>query len=138
MRLPTQDDGLVGAYFRRLADCGAAVRGMNAYQYQLRAILRAANRLSNSTNNMEDLFRDTALMGSALVDDGSVAGSQLSKWTLAQRRSALRSFASLMRPELRVILADEPLDLVDQAAGKASNGLTITMSRHVNRISGRN
>jgi integrase len=62
-----------------------------------------------------DLFRDASLLGRALVDDRSADGSRLSKWTLAQRRSAIRSFANLMRPELLVLLGEEPANVVDRA-----------------------
>jgi integrase len=55
------------------------------------------------------------LLGRALVDDTSTTGRRLSKWTLAQRRSAIRSFANLMRPELLALLEEEPAPVVDRA-----------------------
>jgi len=50
-----------------------------------------------------------------LVDDESIHRSQLSRWTLAQRRSAVRSFAGLMRPELLAALGEDPHLVVDRA-----------------------
>jgi integrase len=51
-----------------------------------------------------------------MIDDGTAFDErQLSKWTLAQRRSAVRSFAILMRPELLAILGEEPSRVVERA-----------------------
>lgn len=109
------DDDHVRTYLRRLAARGTATAGMDAYRYQLRAMVRAAHRLRGSPVDVTDVFRDASLLGRALVDDRSSNGSRLSKWTLAQRRSAIRSFANLMRPELLVLLGEEPADVVDRA-----------------------
>jgi len=102
-------------YLRRLAAHGAATKGINAYGCQLRATLRAARRLQGSPITLADLFCDATLLGRALVDDISATGTQLSKWALAQRRSAVRSFANFMRPELLVLLGEEPVNVVDRA-----------------------
>ena len=110
----TNDDH-VRIYLRRLAARGTAAKGIGAYRYQLGATVRAARRLSGSTVAVMDLFRDASLLGHALIDDRSRNGPQLSKWTLAQRRSAIRSFANLMRPELLVLLGEEPANVVDRA-----------------------
>lgn len=109
------DDEHMPTYLRRLSAHGAAVKGVGAYQYQLRATLRAAAKLHRSSVTLADLFRDASLLGRALVDDRSADGPRLSKWTLAQRRSAIRSFATLMRPELLVLLGEEPASVVDRA-----------------------
>lgn len=109
------DDSLVSAYLGRLAARGAAAAGMNAYRYQLRATLRSARRLSGRTVTPVELFGDAHLLGRALVDEVSTTGAQLSKWTLAQRRSAVRSFAALMRPELLSLLGAEPSAVVERA-----------------------
>jgi integrase len=42
-------------------------------------------------------------------------GTRVSKWTLAQRRSAARDFVKLMRPELLPLLGEEPHDHLDRA-----------------------
>lgn len=114
-RLAVPEDEHMRTYLRRLAAHGAATKGISAYGCQLRATLRAARRLQGSPISLADLFCDATLLGRALVDDISATGTQLSKWTLAQRRSAIRSFANLMRPELLVILGEEPVNVVDCA-----------------------
>ena len=99
------DDPLMRAYLRRLAARGAARKGTAAYHYQLRAHLRVAARLAGRTVGIGDLFADPALLGRVLVDDlAQGRAGRLSKWTLAQRRSAIRSFVTLMRPELLPLL----------------------------------
>lgn len=109
------DDALAHSYLSRLSAHGAAPRGVSAYQYQLRATVRAATRLGGGAITMAELFQDDALLGRALVHDESVQSSTLSKWTLAQRRSAVRSFAALMRPELLPLIKEEPTCVVDRA-----------------------
>lgn len=113
--VPAQDDQHVRAYLRRLAARGASAETMSAYRSQLRATLRAASRLNGSSIASAHLFENPHLLGRALVDDNSANGLQLSKWTLAQRRSAIRSFANLMRPELLALLGEEPGSVVDRA-----------------------
>jgi integrase len=102
-------------FLRRLAAHGATAKGVGAYQYQLRATVRAASRITGSPVDVAGLFRDPLLLGRALIDDRSTDGPRLSKWTLAQRRSAIRSFANLMRPELLALLGAEPAIVVDRA-----------------------
>jgi len=114
-------DPLIEIYLRRLRAHGAAKNGFDAYRYQLRAITQIAARRKDRAVLIEELFHNTRLLGEVLVDDvAPVAGSQLSKWTLAQRRSAIRSFATLMRPELLATLGEEPNMVVDQALRKVA------------------
>jgi len=55
-------------------------------------------------------------LGRTLVDETApTLGTRLSKWTLAQRRSAIRSFVTLMRPELLRLLGEEPNTRLDRA-----------------------
>ncbi len=110
------EDPLMPAYLRRLAARGAAPKGTAAYHYQLRAILRVTARLAGRTVTIGHLFADPALLGHALVDDVAQGGAaRLSKWTLAQRRSAIRSFVTLMRPELLRLLSEDPHTVLDRA-----------------------
>jgi integrase len=111
---PPQDD-LLDAFIRRLRDYGRSERGVTAYLYALNATLHAAHRLSGRSLSSVELFQDLSLLGHALIDDRSLNGALLSKWTLAQRRSAIRSFATLMRPELSAQLDEEPLAVIDRA-----------------------
>ncbi len=114
-RVVVADDDHVRTYLRRLAVRGTATKGIDAYRYQLGSTVRAASRLRASPVTLADVFRDAPLLGRALIDDRSSDGPRLSKWTLAQRRSAIRSFANLMRPELLALLGEEPADVVDRA-----------------------
>lgn len=93
-------DPLLETYLRRLAARGVAPKGFAAYRYQLRTLLGIAACHAGYLVSLVALFRDPALLGHALVHDRGADGRQLSRWTLAQRRSAIRSFASLMCPEL--------------------------------------
>src|SRR5919199_2091017 len=111
-----EDDPLFATYARRLVACGAAEKTARAYRYQLQALLHAAQRLLNEPVTLSAMFHDPSSLGRALVDDRDVDGArQLSRWTLAQRRSALRSFATLMRPELLSFMHDDPHRQLDRA-----------------------
>lgn len=122
---------LIQTYLRRLASHGAAPNSVDAYCYQLRSLLRAAERWSGSAIELGELFRNVSVLGRALVDDrGGAEGERLSKWTLAQRRSAARSFASLMRPELVALLGEDPHTVLDRAlrcvADRVGGGYRLT------------
>src|SRR5207237_446304 len=113
---PSPDDPMLRTYLRRLSAQGFALKGFDAYHYQIRTTLRTAARIAGTVVNLGDLFQDNRLLGLALVDDmAKIEGTRLSKWTLAQRRSAFRSFAMLMRPELIHRLGEEPSDVLDRA-----------------------
>ena len=100
-------DPLLNSYLRRLAARGVAPKGYAAYRYQLRTLLGIAARHAGFPVSLVALFHDPALLGHVLVHDrGTVDERQLSRWTLAQRRSAIRSFASLMCPELAALGVD--------------------------------
>ena len=110
------EDPVVRDYLRRLAAQGAALSGWRAYRYQLRTTLRSAHWLAGRPVPVIQLFMDDRLLGRALVDDTAPSdGAQLSRWTLAQRRSALRSFAALMRPELLAATGEDPHGVLDRA-----------------------
>lgn len=103
-------------YRRRLEAQGAARKGISAYRYQLRVVLQIAERHAGRLLTCAELFQSPHLLGRVLVDDeGERGAGRLSKWTLAQRRSALRSFAALMRPELLPLLGEEPHAVLDRA-----------------------
>lgn len=116
------EDPLVRSYQRRLAARGAAPKGMAAYCYQLRVVRRTAARFEGHEVDVCDLFGDESLLGQVLVDDVSdCPDTRLSKWTLAQRRSAVRSFATLMRPELLDRLGEDPHRVLDRALRSAAD-----------------
>jgi len=131
--IEAEADALLSAYLRRLVARGAAARGIAVYRYQIRATLRAASRLSGHAVKPAGLFANADLLGRALVDEYSTTGTRLSKWTLAQRRSAIRSFAALMRPELLSLLGEEPVAVVDRGlravAERVGGGYRLTGGR---------
>jgi hypothetical protein len=109
-------DPLLEVFLRRLAHCGFAPKSVWGYGYQLRWMLRTAACRRGRTVGLGELFCDEGLLGSVLVDDADAAtGRVLSKWTLAQRRSAARCFAGLMRPEVLDILGGCPHQALDRA-----------------------
>jgi integrase len=110
------DEPMLSLYAVRLAARGAAKRGLQAYSYALRTILRVAQQISGHRVTFAQIFEDCDLLGQALVyDRHTTQQRQLSKWTLAQRRSAARSLASLLRPELEAELGKDPHLVLDQA-----------------------
>jgi len=126
-------DPLLETYLRRLAARGVAPKGYTAYRYQLRMLLGIAARHVGRPVSLVALFRDPALLGHVLVDDrGTVDKRQLSRWTLAQRRSAIRSFASLMCPELAALGVDGHM-VLDRAlrdiAERVGTGYRLTGGR---------
>jgi integrase len=97
----------------------------------MKSTVRIASRMAGRAVTCADLFQNELLLGRAIVDDVSpTLGTQLSKWTLAQRRSAIRKFVTLMRPELLWLLADQPNDVLDRAlrgvAERAGAGYRLT------------
>ena len=101
---------------RRLRAQGRAWKGQLAYGYQMRSMLLITARLTGRMMPCADLLQDVALLGRVLVDDTApTLRTRLSRWTLAQRRSAIRDFVTLMRPELMVLLDEDPHDRVDRA-----------------------
>jgi integrase len=114
--MPPPEDALLTTFVRRLASFGRARKGQLAYAYQMRSMLAIATRVSGQPVTCADLIQDEKLLGRVLVHDiAPTLQTQVSRWTLAQRRSALRSFAALMRPELLALLGEEPLDRVERA-----------------------
>ena len=113
---PGAGDPLLQTYLGRLSARGVSTKGYQAYRYQVQIIARLAGASESQPAVMEELFRDPERLGRVLVNDVTLSdGSQLSKWTLAQRRSAIRSFATLMGPELRMVTGREASAVLDQA-----------------------
>jgi integrase len=112
----TVDDPLLSAFLRRLTAQGRARKGRKAYEYQLRSMVLIAARLAGGAMTCADLMQDENLLGRVLVDDTApTLGTRLSRWTLAQRRSAIRDFVTLMRPELKALVGEEPHERLDRA-----------------------
>jgi integrase len=93
-----------------LTVCGAAKRSQQQYLYHLNAVVKVASRIADRNIPWSELMRDTSLLGRALDDDVSPTrpGHQLSGWTMAARRAAVRHFIALVRPELENLLNENP------------------------------
>ena len=135
---PCPDDiALIELFERSLNALGRAKRGMSAYTYQLRSIISVASRIAGRSISLAELFNNGELLGRALIDDQSTTGFQLSKYTLDQRRSAVRSFASLLSPELRAFLDEDPTRLIDRSlqvvAERVGTGFRLSTGRPRNR-----
>ncbi len=127
----TEDCALIHGFQHLLAATGKSKKTQQAYIYQLDQLLTAARRLGLPEDvGLIDLFRDQALLGRAIIDDRSASRGRLSRWTLAQRRAAVRAFARLMAPELRPLLGTEPEAVVIQAlrlvAERIGNGYRLS------------
>lgn len=111
------EDPIVRDYLRVLSMTGAPQKTIAAHRYQLRAVVECARRgRAGHAVRIFDLFRSPRLLGRALVDDRPRSGiGRVSKWTLAQRRVVIRSFARLMRPELLAVTGEEPEQVVAHA-----------------------
>jgi integrase len=108
-----QTAALLASFRRRLAATGASRKAQQAYLFQMEQLVAAAHRHRlQPEQGLADMFRDAALLGLALVDDRAAHGGTLSRWTLAQRRAAVRAFARLMAPDLRPALSIEPEEVV--------------------------
>jgi integrase len=107
---------LVDGFVRRLIAVGASAKTRQAYVFQIRRLVDVGCRHGlGDRERLIAIFRDDALLGLALTDDRSLSQGTLSRWTLAQRRSAVRTFARLMAPELRPLVGAEPEVLVIRA-----------------------
>lgn len=131
--LLTQDK-LFDLYSKRLEARTEAVKTHAAYLYQLQTVLRIAAISAGHAVTIAELFQQPQELGHALTDDRShVTTARLSKWTLAQRRSAIRSAATLLRPELEQILGRSPHAVLNQAlrlvAERVGTGYRLTGGR---------
>jgi len=109
---------------------GAARKGFEAYRYQVQFVLRLAECVVGQPVSIPELFANEALLGRVVVDDRGVDGRQLSRWTVAQRRSAVRSVATLLRPELMASIGVDPHVRLDDAlrrvAERVGSGYRLT------------
>lgn len=111
-----ENDPLGPSYLRRAVARGYAPKGITAYRYQLEAMLKIAEDLVGKATPLERIFGNPQLLGKVLTSDiAPNRRGQISKWTLAQRRSAARSFATLVGPELRDRFGCDPHDRIDAA-----------------------
>lgn len=111
---PSADDDLEALYEQRLrARCSE--RTVGTYRWLRRDMLRIASRSAGRDITLLDLFRELELMGRVLVTDECEDGSRASKSTIAHRRTAIRSVATLLNAELRETIGRDPHDIVRDA-----------------------
>src|SRR5687767_11120978 len=85
-------------------------------RHSVRSTVRVASRLAGTAVIAAEFFQNEQLLGRSVIDDTAMEGeARLSKWTLAQRRSAVRTFVTLMRPELGQLLGEDPNIVLDRS-----------------------
>ena len=108
------EDALEALYEERL-------RGMRAprspliYRWLRKAVLRVAKAARGQPLTLGALFALPDLLGLALTDERNPDGARISKSTLAHRRTAMRSVATLLYVELAAALGRAPHAVLDQA-----------------------
>ena len=75
----------------------------------------ASNEAGRNVVRILDLFMDRDLLGRALVSDRLADGQICSKSTIAHRRTAIRSVATMLRPELQADLGRDPHEIIREA-----------------------
>ena len=79
-------------------------------------VLRLASEHGGREIDLIGLFREPLLLGAILVAaERAGGGSEVSGWTVANRRTAMRSVAGLLAPELEAAGISEPSSVVDEA-----------------------
>ena len=78
-------------------------------------MLRIAARISGRPLTLSQLLGDEALLGQVLVTDEREDGRRCSKSVIAHRRTAIRSVATMLRPELQTALGRDPHDVIRDA-----------------------
>lgn len=131
---PDNADPLVSALAQRMGATGLSNKTRQVFLYELRRLLAAAERNGFPPGaGLLELFRDEHALGLALIDERRADGGTHSRWTLSQRRTAVRKFAELMAPELRPQLHAEPLEVLNRAlrrvAERVGSGYRLTGGR---------
>ena len=79
-------------------------------------VLRLASEHAARELDLTGLFREPLLLGAILVSAKRAGGGpEVSGWTVANRRTAMRSVAGLLAPELEAAGISEPSSVVDDA-----------------------
>ena len=96
----------------------AAQRGqqtVTTYRWLRRDMLRIASRIAGRSLTLSQFLGDEGLLGQVLVTDEREDGGRCSKSTIAHRRTAIRSVATMLRPELQSALGRDPHDVIRDA-----------------------
>ena len=107
-------DPLETLYEQRLA-AQREHRTVTTYRWLRRDMLRIAARISGRPLTLSQLLGDEALLGQVLVTDEREDGRRCSKSVIAHRRTAIRSVATMLRPELQTALGRDPHDVIRDA-----------------------
>ena len=112
---PPQRDDLDRLYEERVAG-RLRKRSIETYRWLRKDMLRcASNAAGRNVVRILDLFMDRDLLGRALVSDRLADGKICSKSTIAHRRTAIRSVATMLRPELQADLGRDPHEIIREA-----------------------
>lgn len=111
---PPRTDELEALYEQRAA-ARLTPRSVTTYRWLRKDMLAVASSEAGRPIDLQGLFTDRALLGRVLVSDRLADGQPCSKSTLAHRRTAIRSVAVLLRPELQDILACDPEGVIRAA-----------------------
>lgn len=110
----SRTDDLERLYEQRAA-ARLTPRSISTYRWLRKDMLVLASAEAGQRIDLADLFADHVLLGRVLVSDRLADGQPCSKSTIAHRRTAIRSIASLLRPELQAVLGQDPQDVIRNA-----------------------
>lgn len=125
-RLPTQatqafprhghNKDLFIATFRERCSRVHSTATAQKYAWCASDVVRLASERLGDGVTVVDLFHHPLLLGSVLTESKRAGGGpEVSGWTVANRRTAMRSIAGLMAPELAAAGIDAPVAVVDSA-----------------------
>ncbi len=126
---PPQRDDLDRLYEER-AEGRLRTRSMQTYRWLRNEMLACASAETGRRVGIPDLFANPELLGRMLVSDRCASGRVCSKSTIAHRRTAIRSVATILRPELQTALGRDPHEIIRDAlrrvAERRGGGYRIT------------
>ena len=124
-----QPDDLDRLYEQRAA-ARLTKRSVTTYRWLRKDMLACASAVAGRRIGLLELFADRDLLGRVLVSDRLAVGRACSKSTIAHRRTAIRSVASVLRPELQAALGCDPHEVIREAlrsvAERRGGGYRIT------------
>ena len=100
---PPQPDDL-GRLYEERAEGRLSTRSMQMYRWLRNEMLACASAETGRRVGILDLFANPELLGRMLVSDRCASGRVCAKSTIAHRRTAIRSVATILRPELQTAL----------------------------------
>jgi integrase len=110
-----RDDPLLQTFRRRCARVHTTATAKK-YAWCASNVIRLASERLRDDITLLELFREPLLLGSVLVESKRAGGgTEVSGWTVANRRTAMRSVAGLMAPELTAAGIEDPVAVVDDA-----------------------